>query len=165
MLIRLSLLTLLAISCATAPAPSPRVESLPPLDLQTLDGQPARLQETLGGRVALIALWAPWCDGCQAEFEALGRLHDRTAPRGALVLAVAVGQTRDVVARFVADRGLRYPQLVDEQFRLSRAIGDDHLPTTLVIDRAGRVVYQGGKFDEKALAALRAALDARVALR
>jgi peroxiredoxin len=166
MLIRLSLLALLIGSCARTPvAPSARIESLPPLDLLTLDGQPARLQQALGGRVAVVALWATWCDGCAAEFEALGRLHDRAVARGAVVVAVAVGQGRDVVARFVASRGLRYPQLVDEQFRLSHALGDDHVPTTLVIDRAGRIVYQGGALDDNALAALRAALDARVALR
>lgn len=152
-------------ACATARLAPPRVASLPPLDLVTLDGQPARLQQAVAGKVALVALWATWCDGCASEFEALERLNDRAVPRGAVVVAVAVGQSRDVVARFVADRRLRYPQLVDEQFRVPQAIRDDHLPTTLVIDRTGRVVYQGGKFDENALAALRAALDDRVALR
>jgi peroxiredoxin len=166
MLIRLSLLGLLVGSCATTLAgPPPRVAALPALDLLTLDGQPASLQQTLAGRVAVVALWATWCDGCAAEFEALGRLHDRAVPRGAVVMAVAVGQPRDVVARFVANRGLRYPQLVDEQFRLSRAIGDEHVPTTLVIDRTGRVVYQGGALDDNALTALRTALDGRVAIR
>src|SRR5437763_1503538 len=142
MLIRLSLLGLVGFflaSCATAPAvPPPRVASLPQLELTTLEGQPAGLQQALGGRVALVALWATWCDGCAAEFEALGRLHDRAGPRGAVVVAVAVGQPRDVVARFVAQHKLRYLQLVDEKFRLSQAIGDEHVPTTLVIDRTGR---------------------------
>jgi cytochrome c biogenesis protein CcmG/thiol:disulfide interchange protein DsbE len=165
MLIRLSLLALLIGSCATARPSPPSRGPLPSVDLVTLDGQPARLQQTVAGKVAVVAVWATWCDGCAAEFEALGRLHDRAVPRGAVVVAVAVGQPRDVVARFVAHRGLRYPQFVDEQFRLANALGQDHVPTTLVIDRAGQVVYEGGSLDENALAALRAALDGRVALR
>jgi peroxiredoxin len=167
MLIRLSLLVVVFASCATArPAPAPLPQDpLPPIQLQTLDGQPAQLQQTLAGRVALVAVWATWCDGCAAEFEALSRLSDRAGAHGAVVVAVNMGESRDEVARFVAQRGLRYPQLIDQQYRLAHALGNDRVPTTLVIDRTGRVVYAGGALDENALAALRAALDGRVALR
>lgn len=165
MLIRLSLLTLFLASCATARpiAPAPHA-SLPPVELVTLDGQPAQLQRLLAGRVAVVAVWATWCEGCAAEFEALSRLADRAGSR-AFVVAVAVGEPREQVARFVAKRGLRYQQLVDEHFRLADALGQDRVPTTLVIDPTGRVVYSGGALDENALAALRTTLESRVALR
>ncbi len=131
--------------------------TLPPLRLQTLDGQDTELQAALGGKVALVAVWATWCKTCKGELAALTRLAER-AP-GATVIGVAVGEARDTVAAFVARRGLRYRQLVDEEFRLPRAIGSDRIPTTLVVDRDGRIIHLGGALDETALAAFRSELE------
>jgi peroxiredoxin len=174
-LIRLPLLALLGLlaltGCATTP-PGPRapqdqrlpVDRLPSVELVTLDGRPARLSQALEGKVALVAVWATWCEACLGELEALGRLSDRAGARGAAVVAVAVGEKRGTVAEFVARRGLRYPQLVDEEFRLADALGQSRVPATLVVDGAGHIVFTGGALDERALQALRAALDAHVAL-
>jgi peroxiredoxin len=141
-----------------------RPVALPALDLVTLDGRVMNLQTALGGRVALVALWATWCKTCKGELAALSRLSERAGPQGATVLGVAVGETRDTVAEFVARRSLPYPQLVDEKFRLAEAIGQDSIPTTLVLDRQGRITYVGGVLDERALAALRAAIDRPIAM-
>jgi peroxiredoxin len=94
------------------------------------------------------------------ELEALARLSERAGALGAAVVGVAVGETRDTVADFVARRRLRYPQLVDEQFRLAEAIGQDRIPTTLVLDRQGSIIYMGGALDQQALAALHAEIKA-----
>jgi len=80
------------------------------------------------------------------------------------VLAVAVGEKRSTVAEFVARRGLKYSQLVDEEFRLADALGQSRVPATLVIDRDGRIIYTGGTLDDSALAAMRGALEKNVAL-
>jgi thiol-disulfide isomerase/thioredoxin len=132
---------------------------LPPLDLLTLDGQVTQLQAVAGGRVTVVALWATWCKSCKGELPALARLSERAAAQGAAVLGIAVGETRDTVAAFVSRRGLRYPQLVDEEFRLSALIGSDRIPTTLILDRHARITYVGGPLDESALAALRTELQ------
>jgi thiol-disulfide isomerase/thioredoxin len=136
--------------------------ALPHVMLTSLDGAPRSLEELLRGRVAVVSLWATWCEACAGEFDALGRLSQRAESRGAQVVAVAVGEPHDAVARFVAWRGLKYPQLVDEDFRFADALGQRRVPATLVIDGAGRITYSGGALDEPALAALRSALDAHV---
>jgi hypothetical protein len=74
-------------------------------------------------------------------------------------LAVAVGEPRAQVAQFVRWRDLQYPQLVDENFVLPDALGARRVPTTLVVDRGGRVVYTGGALDAPALSAFQAALN------
>jgi peroxiredoxin len=133
---------------------------LPAIEVKTLQGQPARLQTFTSGKVALISLWAPWCEACSAEFAALDRLHVDAERRGAVVLAVAVGESLDQVAESIYARKPQYPQFVDEQFQLADALGQRRVPATLVIDREGRVTYAGGALDRSALAALRIALDA-----
>jgi len=150
------------VACAsTAPAPRPtaRPEARPavtlaPVDLVTLDGKPTALRDALGGRPALISLWATWCEACAGEFEPLARLSNRAGSVGALVLAVAVGEPRAKVQEFVKVHQLSYPQLVDEQFHFADSVGQKRVPATLVVDRDGHVVYAGGVLDEPALTAL-----------
>lgn len=167
MRIGFSLLILLSACAPATPPPhaGPRVTTLPPVELKTLDGRPARLDETLGGRVGVVALWATWCEACAQELDALERLHARAAGRDAVVVGIDVGEPASAVASVVAARGLTYPQLVDEEFRFADALGQKRVPTTLVVDRAGRVVFTGGALDAPALAAFRSALDAQLARR
>lgn len=134
--------------------------ALPEVALQDLDGRPARLSEVLGGRPALVSLWATWCEACADEFAALARLHAGAAGRGAAVVGLAVGEPVATVAGFVRAQGFGWPQLCDPDFRFADALGEKRVPTTLVVGGSGRVTYVGGKLDGAALAALRAALSA-----
>ena len=167
-MLRTLTLALLLAGCA-APlhdrAAPPAAATLPPIELRTLDGQPAQLRDVAGGKPALVSLWATWCEACQQELDALARLDAATRPAGATVIAVAVGEPRAKVADFVRSRGLPYLQLVDEQFRLADALGQSRVPATLVLDRDGRIVYRGGAFDEAALAALRHTIETAQARR
>jgi peroxiredoxin len=170
MLRRFSFLILLA-GCATsappqksAAPPSTTTASapLPSIDLTTLDGQPTKMERALGGRPALVSLWATWCEACAGEFEPLERLAARAQSVGAVVIAVAVGEPRQKVEAFVKAHQLGYTQLVDEEFHFADGLGQKRVPATLVIDRGGRVVYVGGVLDESALAALEKAVNAHV---
>jgi peroxiredoxin len=154
-------------SCAGAPAANRAdtarpmsVTPVPRAPLVTLGGQPAELADVARGRVALVSLWATWCEACSREFEALNRLSAVAAGQGdALVVAVAVGEPRATVDAFVRRHGLRYTQLVDEDFRLADALGQRDVPATLVLDRDGRIVYRGETLDREALGAFRKTLE------
>lgn len=156
-----SLPLLLVVGCATA-APAPgappngsAAQSLPPVELTTLDGRTTHLADVAAGRPALVSLWATWCEACVGELDDLVRLDAATRTIGAVVIAVSVGEPRGRVADFVRRRGLPYAQLVDEEFHLADALGQTRVPATLVLDRDGRIAYRGAAFDEGALAALR----------
>lgn len=151
-------------SAPLSSAPSSAVASvpLPPTTLVTLGGSPAKLEELTRGRVALVSLWATWCDACSREFDALNRLSAAAGGHDdAMVIAVAVGEPHAEVDAFVRSHRLQYTQLVDEDFRLADALGQREVPATLVVDRAGRIVYRGEALDRRALGAFRRALDAR----
>jgi peroxiredoxin len=164
----IALLTLAAAGCATVAAPGDRIvqavhaepvsAALPAVPLRRLDGQAVQLDATAAGKVALVSFWATWCDACMTELDALNRLDERARKSGGMVIGVAVGEQRANVADFARRRGLTYVQLVDEELKLADALGQRRLPATIVVDRAGRVVFSGGALDERALAAFRAAL-------
>jgi peroxiredoxin len=164
---RISVLTLLLVCCAqSAPRPTaPPLAALPAVELTALDGARQRIEQVLDGRVGVISLWATWCDACARELDALERLDERAATNHARVVAISVGERREQVAAFVKWRGLHVAQLVDEEFHFADALGQRRVPTTLVVDRSGRIRFVGGALDESALAALRTALAEPVAIR
>jgi len=150
-----------ACACAPQPAnPSPVAERLPPMPVENLAGEPTQIDSIVRGRVALVSLWATWCDGCQREIEALNRLGDATSSRhDVVVIGVAVGEQRATIAEFARSRGLRYMQLIDAKFAFADALGERHVPSTLVVDRSGRIVYRGNALDAEGLTALRVAIE------
>ena len=162
---RFSFLALLGASlvCACAPLPAtsaPAAIRLPAELVLTLAGEPTDIASVTHGHAALVNLWATWCDGCQREVDALNRLEASTGTRfDAVVVGVAVGEPRAKVAAFAHSRGLRYVQLVDEEFRFVDALGERRVPTTLVIDRTGRIIYRCDAFDAGCLTALRTAVS------
>ncbi len=165
---RLPLLIALAFSlgfvgCGSAPsAPATAASTSPPpalpgVALATLTGDHVDVAGVTRGRVALVSLWATWCEACQKEMDALNRL-DASTGTDAVVIGVAVGEERAKVADFARQRGLRYVQLVDQDFAFADAIGQRRLPATLVVDRQGRIVFRGEALDGSSLDALRRAV-------
>ncbi|MGH7729442.1 MAG: TlpA family protein disulfide reductase [Vulcanimicrobiaceae bacterium] len=135
----------------------------------TLTGAPAEsfAVERLGGgsegiadyrgRVVLVNLWASWCSPCREETPALEKLYRAERGRGLVVLGIDQGESASAAAKFVAEMHLTYPILLDEDQHYGRAYEALGLPTTLVVDRAGRIVF--GHDGQLTLAQMRAAVD------
>jgi thiol-disulfide isomerase/thioredoxin len=156
---RLTLLTVfLPLACAGAAASSPGLGApLPNVASMGVDRLPASLAKVTHGHAALVALWATWCTSCEKELGALDRLQLEVGPK-ALVVGVAVGEPYDTVMGYLRPRGLRYAQLIDEEFALADALGTKRVPTTLVVGKDGTLRYAGGALDSDALEAFRRAL-------
>jgi peroxiredoxin len=145
---------------STPPPVAPvRLVALSNQTVMTLSGERTDLGRVTDGRVALVSLWATWCEACTKEIDALNRLARKTSERqDAMVVGVAVGESAASVEAFARSREMKYVQLVDADFSLADALGQRSVPATLVIDRAGHVVYRGEVLDGAALLAFRKAL-------
>ncbi|MEN3336765.1 MAG: cytochrome c biosis protein CcmG, thiol:disulfide interchange protein DsbE [Acidobacteriota bacterium] len=93
---------------------------------------------SLRGRSAVIHFWASWCDPCRKEAADIARLPRALESRARLVGV----DWNDGVAgarRFLRQHHWRFPNLRDE----SGAVGDNYrlvgLPTTFIVDKAGRI--------------------------
>jgi peroxiredoxin len=154
-----ALLSVTEFGCAPhARAPEPE-RALPTLELRRLDGSPSTLSALISGKPALVTFWATWCDSCNRETEALNRLFADVTEQGAgTVVGIDEGEVAELVSGFVAQHGVRYAQLLDSDFRFSDELDARRVPTTLVVDRTGKLVYRGGALDAAALDAFRRAL-------
>jgi thiol-disulfide isomerase/thioredoxin len=158
-----SVLAALVGSCASSPPAAPSSSAptqLPDVEVATLSGGRTSVGHVADGRVALVSLWATWCDACAKEMDSLNRLDAKASAERAVVIGVDIGEDREKVASFAQRRRLRYVQLVDESFVFADALGGQRrLPATLVLDRRGRVIFRGDALDSKSLDAFRKALE------
>ncbi len=94
------------------------------------------------GQVVLLNFWATWCAPCVEEMPSLDRLQVALGGEGLAVVALSGDrQGMKVVGPFYEKLGLRHLQIyLDPKNLLPRRLGIRALPTTLVLDRQGRVV-------------------------
>ncbi len=94
------------------------------------------------GRGLVVNFWATWCPPCVAEMPSLDRAQAFLAPEGIVVLALSSDRGgRAQVEPFYARTRLRELGIwLDPRGATGRALGVRGLPTTILLDRAGREV-------------------------
>ena len=95
------------------------------------------------GNVVLLNLWATWCVPCRYEIPELQKLHDRYASRGFKVIGVSIDESGvDSVKQFAEEEKITYPIALDADGHLANVLQTTVLPTSVVIDRNGRIVWR-----------------------
>ena len=92
------------------------------------------------GRVVLLNVWATWCLPCREEMPTLDALQARLGGPDFHVLPLSIDQAGLApVRRFYAQIGIRHLDMyLAESIRVLAAFAAAGLPTTILIDRAGR---------------------------
>jgi thiol-disulfide isomerase/thioredoxin len=119
--------------------PWPRAQATPVLELPTEDGAVWRLAAQKGKPV-LLNFWASWCEPCRSEMPALELVATRHEAQGLQVMAVNFRETDAAVRRFIEASSLSLPVLRDRDGGAAKAFGVRTFPTTVAIDRQGRVL-------------------------
>lgn len=162
---------LLVLSLAMATSPSGLAGQAPPVEVGRVDyrwsvrdlrtgevGDLARYR----GRVLFLNVWAAWCRACIEEMPSIQALHDSLAAEGIAVLALAADRPGPV-ARFLR-RGRHTLPVALEEEAIPRSLGVLALPTTLIVDREGRIVLRHRGAADWDTAEVRAFLRALMAL-
>jgi len=121
----------------------------PDLNLTDLAGNPVSLND-YSGNVVLVNLWATWCPPCKAEMPSLETFYKNHKAEGFVLIGIDQEETLEVVEPFVAEFGLTFPIWLDENYLAQRKFNTSSLPSSYVIDRAGRVrlAWFGGISEE-----------------
>jgi peroxiredoxin len=112
----------------------------PDFTLRVLDGPNLRLQEQRG-KVVLVNFWATWCGPCRKEMPHLNRIADKYRSSGLVLLGINVDDDARNAADLAAKLGVKFPVLFDTDKKVSKLYDLNSMPSTLVIDRNGRVRY------------------------
>jgi thiol-disulfide isomerase/thioredoxin len=128
------------------PAASPR--PAPPVSFTDLAGKPVHLSD-FAGKVVLLNLWATWCAPCRHEMPSLERLQARFGDKLAILPVSQDLGGNKVVAPFISKLGLtKLKVYLDPKSTVGRAFKVEGLPTSVLIDRDGRVL---GRIEGEAL--------------
>jgi peroxiredoxin len=112
----------------------------PDFTLRVLDGPNLRLQEQRG-KVVLVNFWATWCGPCRKEMPHLNRIADKYRSSGLVMLGINVDDDVRNAAELASKLGVKFPVLLDTDKKVSKLYDLNSMPSTLVIDRNGRVRY------------------------
>ena len=117
-------------------------DTMPAYSGKLLDGSDFQLGQ-LKGKVVLINVWATWCGPCRFEVPELESLHKQYSGSGLKVIGVSVDEGgEDTVKQFVAEHKMTYAVAVDPEGRIANLLQTTVLPTTVLIDRSGKIVWR-----------------------
>ena len=124
-------------SAASAIAPS---TPAPDFSLHAMSGPNMRLKDQRG-RVVMVNFWATWCAPCRQEMPQLNRLYEKYRSSGFVLLGVNVDEDSSKAADVAAKLGITFPVLLDADKSVSKLYDLSTMPSTVLIDRDGRVRY------------------------
>ncbi|MGW6691366.1 TlpA disulfide reductase family protein [Streptomyces sp. NPDC054961] len=124
-------------------------EETPALAGDDLDGNPVSLTG-FRGQVVVLNVWGSWCAPCRAEADDLERLSRQTRGDGVRFLGINTrDRDRAAAQSFVRAHDVSFPSLHDPTGELllrfpPAVLNPQALPSTLVIDRRGRIAVAIG---------------------
>jgi peroxiredoxin len=127
-------------AAASAGAAALTLGSAPDFTLHSVTGSNLRLQEQRG-QVVMLNFWASWCGPCRQEMPRLDRLYEKYHASGFQLLGVNVDDDVHNATGVSSKLGLHFPVLLDTEKNVSRLYDLNTMPSTVLIDRDGRVRY------------------------
>ena len=172
-LIRTGLLLLLAVcpACNSGPTSTTAAtealahfHSFPfTLELQNLDGKKISLAD-YRGKVVIVDLWGTWCPPCREEIPHLVDLYKKYHRDGLDIIGVNIerlsGQAaHKAIRKAIADLQIPYECVLGDNRTQRQVPGLEGYPTTLFIDRTGKVRFMfSGYAPESAIESIVAVL-------
>ena len=116
---------------------------VPPVSMTFLDGSKPTLAD-YRGKVVLGVFWSVSCKICAKEIPHLNALYDKSDKNNFVIIGFDMPYDRpDWTVKFVKQRPIKYPVSLDLDGAIARAFGGiEATPTTVLIDKQGRVVWK-----------------------
>jgi thiol-disulfide isomerase/thioredoxin len=128
----------------TVVPPGERSEPVPVAG-ETLEGERLDVAD-LRGDVVVLNFWASWCPPCRAEADNLEAAYEAARDEGVQFVGINVKDKLSSAQAFQRAHSTSYASLYDQPGRLALGfrgvLPPDALPSTLVLDREGRVAVR-----------------------
>ena len=117
------------------PAATSRVE----VQLQDLNGADVNIS-AFRGKIVFLNFWATWCPTCVEEMPSMEKLHLKLKDKNFALVSVSIQDPALQVKRFFLLNKLTFTALLDPNGKTVPGFGIRAIPTTLIIDKSGRII-------------------------
>jgi thiol-disulfide isomerase/thioredoxin len=110
------------------------------------NGNPITISEHIGQKIIMISFMTYSCINCQRTFPSLVRLDEEYRDDGLLIIGIhtpefAFEHDADRVEKELANYGIDFPVVLDNEYETWRAYGNRFWPRRYIIDKTGNIVY------------------------
>lgn len=144
----LFLLSMQNFLCAVEPVKSGVDELAADFTLPDLENKEVSLSD-FKGRPVILFFWATWCPHCRGELKTLNDEYEKIRNDAVELLGISTGETRFKVDNFTKTYHLAFRILLDEDTQVAQSYDIIGVPTFIFIDKQGRIVYRGHRFERK----------------
>jgi thiol-disulfide isomerase/thioredoxin len=118
---------------------APGRPEVPEIELVSLDGKKSKLSD-YRGKAVLLNFWATWCPPCRAEMPSLERMRKILLDEGRAfdIVAIDVAEDPSTVKKFLFENEYTFPVFLDESGAVSVGFASQGIPTTIIVDKAGK---------------------------
>jgi thiol-disulfide isomerase/thioredoxin len=108
------------------------------------EGRTIRLED-YRGKTIFINLWATWCPPCRAEMPHISSLYQKVRDTENLkFIMIALDKDFEKSKKYITNKNFDFP-VVHAAYGLNSALQSQSIPTTLVVNPEGKIIfYQEG---------------------
>ncbi len=123
----------------TAANTTSSAQAAPNFSLQDLNGNTVTLADYKGVKPVVLDFWATWCPNCQRDMPRLNQYYEKYKDQ-IEVIGVNLQENKSLVEKFVEQRGLTFPIVLDPASLASRSYSVRYTNYHVLIDKAGNIV-------------------------
>lgn len=118
----------------------------PDFKLQDISGTYVTLSDYKEKKAVMLFFWATWCPFCSDELRNLSAQYAQLMKDGLELLAIDIGEPHPRVDRFIKQRAIVFKVLLDEGQDVAYAYDLVGVPTFVLVNKNGEIVFQDHRF-------------------
>ncbi|MFZ6655081.1 TlpA family protein disulfide reductase [Undibacterium sp. TJN19] len=114
------------------------------------------------GKIVYLDFWASWCGPCKQSFPWMNAMQSKYGPHGFQVVAVNLDTKAEDASQFLKTVPANFHIAYDAKGVLPRQYDIKGMPSSVLIDRDGKILLQHAGFNEASKAKIEQAIAASI---